>query len=668
MGDSQATVGAAPGSPAGAGARLLRFLERRRLARALAIGAAAALLALALGAGGVLERAELASHDARARWLAPRGRSGLIEIVDYDEASVRLLSERMNLDRFGLWPRSIHQRMLEYLARGRPRLVVVDILFAESGGNDEDLDFAGQCAGMGNVVLSAVIFPSRHGAAAAERIYRPLPPGPAARLSLGPARPELPDLDGATWPYPELAAAGRALGSIQLETDLDNVTRRISPAVNHRGRLWPTLPTAVAAAFLDAKPEFAPGLMRLAGREFPLDSEGRRLIRWYGPGRARYRAWPAARLFESESAIRAGKRPDVPPEAFRDKIVILASNAAGAYDLRYTPFGSEPGCYLHAAAIESLVRGQTLRRAGGGWTAAAAAALALAVALAFAGKGWRAALRGSAGYALAAGGYAGAGLALYGSGLWVDLAVPEAAAALALGGSLLGGYLIEGRQARHLRKALARFLSPEVLAEVAPTIEDLRPGVGRRRTVTVMFCDIRGFTPLSEKLPPEAVVELLDAYLQSMSEAIMARGGTLSKYIGDGIMAFWNAPVERPDHAALAARAALDMVAAQEGLKRRLAAAGRPVFDVGIGLHAGVAVVGTVGSEKRLDYTAIGDVVNLASRVEGLTRDFGARIVVTSELAALAGAGFEYRPLGTVTVKGRSAPVEVLELTGEGST
>jgi adenylate cyclase len=261
--------------------------------------------------------------------------------------------------------------------------------------------------------------------------------------------------------------------------------------------------------------------------------------------------------------------------------------------------------------------------------------------------------------------WAGAACLLYSRrGLWVELVVPEVAAGAALGGSLLAGYLVEGRSARRLRRGFARFLSPEVLAEVAGDLDNLRPGIGRRREITVMFCDARGFTPLAEKLAPEAAVELLDLYLGAMSDCILAHGGTLSKYIGDGIMAFWGAPAARPDHAERAARAALDMVRAQEALKRRLAAAGKPAFDIGIGLHAGEAVVGTVGSEQRLDYTAIGDTVNLASRVEGLTKDFQVRICVTADLAGRAGKNFEFRELGRVQVKGRSVGVEVLELVG----
>jgi adenylate cyclase len=180
----------------------------------------------------------------------------------------------------------------------------------------------------------------------------------------------------------------------------------------------------------------------------------------------------------------------------------------------------------------------------------------------------------------------------------------------------------------------------------------------------MMFCDVRNFTTMSEKLEPEQVLKILEVYLGRMTEVIMASGGTLSKYLGDGIMAFWGAPQSQPDHAARAARVALEMIAAQEEIKRDLEAAGQPSFEIGIGLHRGPAVVGVVGSDERLEYTAIGDTVNLASRVESLTKEYKVRIVVTSDLAEGAGGGFDYRQLGHTRVKGRSAEVRVMELLG----
>ena len=647
---------------------LLRFLERHRFLRALSVAAAAAGLALLIWWPGWLDRPESASYDARVRAMAPGGRSDLIEVVDYDTASIEVYKQIWGP--FASWPRFSHQMLVEYLNRSGARLVVFDLLFLDQADiGAEDKDFADECRRGGNVVLASVFFKSTLKKEVADGIYPRLPEELAERISLRPARESDPFAEWhyAEWPFEGLDSAARAVGSAHLEADPDQVTRRVSPAVKHAGRLWPTLSTAAAAAYRDEVPRLEPGTMRFAGQDFPLDADGRRLIYWYGAGKGRGGREPRYRITRAGSILDSVqyKKDFVDPERFRGKIVLVASSAAGSFDLRRTAMGHEPGVYIHAAAIESLIDGRFVRRISGGWTVLVCFLLASLVALVFLGGGRKAALVGTGGYLLLAGGHLGGVCLAYARGpVWADLVAPQAAAALALAGSLLAGFLVEGRQVRRFRRAFSRFLSPQVLAEVGRDLDSLRPGVGRRQELTIMFCDVRGFTPISEKLPPEEVVELLNEYLEAMGEAIMSGAGTLSKYLGDGIMAFWGAPQPSDDHAAAAARAALRMIEAQEEIKVRFAAAGRPVFDIGIGLHAGDAVVGTVGSEKRLDYTAIGDAVNLASRVEQLTKEFGVRIVVTADFAREAGDAFEFRALGPVKVKGRSAEVEVLELTG----
>jgi adenylate cyclase len=645
------------------------MLAQHRVARALTVGLLAALLAVTMQGLGWLERLELSSYDARLRATSTGGRSDLIELVDYDEVTLEAYSDRWG--RLSSWPRPVHQRVLNYIARGKPRVVVFDMLFLEGDpGEGEDREFVDEVRKQGNVVLAALLMEDVDPRVARfyEAVREASGKGAGKKIedySLGPAQGagvlQFKAMGAFKWPFNGLWDAAAALGSAHLETDRDAVSRGVSPAAVFAGRLWPTLSTAAGLRYLGApSPQFKPGVMRLGGRSFSLDREGRRLIRWYGPGRDRYRSAIAGVIIKS---VEDGKEL-IPPERFRDKIVIVGSSAAGAHDLRHTPFGLEPGMMIHAAAIESLVRGDSVARGGTGLTVLFCLVLSLAVALSFLGKARHSALRGSGAYVLLAGGYAAGAFGLYArGGIWMDLVAPEVAAGLSLAGALLTGYLVEGRQSRILRRGLARFLSPEVLAAVSPSLDDLRPGMGRRCEVSMMFCDVRGFTPMSEKLEPEQVVEILGVYLGAMTDVIMAHGGTLSKYLGDGIMAFWGAPQAVPDHAARAARAALAMVRAQEKVKSQLAAAGRQTFEIGIGLHSGPAVVGTVGSEQRLEYTAIGDTVNLASRVESLTKDFGVRVVVTSDFAGRLAGEFGLRELGSVKVKGRSADVKVLELT-----
>jgi adenylate cyclase len=185
-------------------------------------------------------------------------------------------------------------------------------------------------------------------------------------------------------------------------------------------------------------------------------------------------------------------------------------------------------------------------------------------------------------------------------------------------------------------------------------------GAGQTREVTLLFSDIRGFTTLSETRPPEEVVALLNRYFSLQVDVIFRHGGSLDKFIGDAIMAFWGAPLDDPQHAQHAVACALDMAAALEQFKREIGASVAG-FDVGIGVHSGPAVVGLIGSEKRREYTSIGDTVNLASRIEGLTKEAGRRILVSRETMSRCAGAFEFAPCGTFKAKGRAQGVELFE-------
>ena len=214
------------------------------------------------------------------------------------------------------------------------------------------------------------------------------------------------------------------------------------------------------------------------------------------------------------------------------------------------------------------------------------------------------------------------------------------------------------RQAR--RDRLARYFSPGV-AEVIEAHDE--PGAGESCELTVLFCDIRGFTGLSEKLDAPAVVDLLNEFHSAMVEEIFARGGTLDKYLGDGLLAYFNAPVRQPDHATRAVDCALAMVRRLDSLNASRAAAGKSPLGIGIGLHAGHAVVGNVGAPHRREFTAIGDTVNVASRLQSLTREHNTPVLVSEAVAdavpADAGVGFRFEPAGETAVRGRDAGIRL---------
>jgi adenylate cyclase len=203
----------------------------------------------------------------------------------------------------------------------------------------------------------------------------------------------------------------------------------------------------------------------------------------------------------------------------------------------------------------------------------------------------------------------------------------------------------------------SRFVNPHVVQDLLA--RGGFPPAGQMREITILFSDIRGFTTLSEQLPPEQVVSLLNRYFGRQVEVILRHGGCLDKFIGDAIMAFWGAPLDDPDHAHHAVAAALEMSEQLEQFKRELGEQGAH-FDVGVGLNSGAAIVGLMGSENKREYTAIGDAVNVASRIEGLTKGV-ARILVSEETVRRCGTSFDFAERGLHKVKGREKEVRLYE-------
>jgi adenylate cyclase len=228
----------------------------------------------------------------------------------------------------------------------------------------------------------------------------------------------------------------------------------------------------------------------------------------------------------------------------------------------------------------------------------------------------------------------------------------------------ISGYLRERRSREQAVSLFGRFLNPNVVRQIVDQGETVESLSGRNCNITVLFSDIRGFTTLSETRTPQEVVTLLNRYFDRQVEVVFKHGGTLDKFIGDCIMAFWGAPVDDPQHAQHAVAAALEMEEVLLSFKKELEAEGSTVldFDVGIGVHTGSAVVGFIGAQRKLDYTAIGDTVNLASRVEGLTKGV-ARVLVTQDTmqACQASNIFSFKSHGAFPVKGRAAAVELYE-------
>jgi len=245
----------------------------------------------------------------------------------------------------------------------------------------------------------------------------------------------------------------------------------------------------------------------------------------------------------------------------------------------------------------------------------------------------------------------------------LDLFYPMLQIILVAGGINLQSFLADEKTRASLKKAFQSYVAPSVVEEIIKHPERLRLG-GERRELTIFFCDIRGFTTLSETLAPEDLAGILHDFLNPMSKIVVKHGGTIDKFMGDAIMALFGAPLHYPDHARRACETALEMIETLRSLDQEWLGQGRPPIKIGVGINTGMVAVGNMGSDMLFDYTAIGDNVNLASRLEGLNKYYGSEIIVSAFTAAALDQEFILRELDLVRVKGKKQPVAIFELLG----
>jgi adenylate cyclase len=628
---------------------------------ALASTAAASLL----WAAGWLDRWEFRTWDWRvSRMARPAPSTGKIRLILLDQQSLDWGQKENGLS--WPWPREVYVAILEYLKRSGAKSIAFDVLFTEPSkyGVADDLAL-GSAIGSHKGFVGALFLGEKTGSATAWPGDLPaVPPeirGLERWLSSSGAREGV-AAARALFPVPEIASRAAILADVQHNPDPDGVYRRVRLFRLFGGRAVPSL---ALASLLAGSPEAGVGIrqgsMSVAGKTVPIDREGNAILRFRGPSGTTYRQFSAAAVIQSELRLQAGEEPVIrDPDAFRDCHVIFGFSAPGLYDLRSAPVGGVfPGSEIHATALDNLMEGDFLADAAPQATIALTLLLALlsAIPVVFSRSAWKSMLFFAACLPLPV----LLSLAAYREGTWLPLVAPQAAVSLSLLGALAVNYATEGKQKRFIKNAFRQYLSPDVIEQIIAHPELLKLG-GERRTLSIFFSDLQGFTAIAEGLDPEALTALLNEYLSAMTDIIHEEGGTLDKYVGDAIIAFWNAPLAQPDHAERAARAAVRCQAKLAEMRPSFREkTGKDLF-MRIGLNTGVAVVGNMGSSSRFDYTIFGDAVNLASRLEGINKQFGTYLLASEALRSALGDGFAAREISRVAVVGRKEPVRIFEL------
>lgn len=461
---------------------------------------------------------------------------------------------------------------------------------------------------------------------------------------------------------PSLALYAKNFGFFNVFPDPDGTVRREPIIVRFGGNYYPSLDIAAALAYADRPLDqvsvfFNPnGLERVdfGPLHIPTDPEGLVQIDYHGPA-GTFPTYSLADVVQHKLS----------PDVFRNRLVLIGPTATGIADMAVTPFQTMqfPGVEVHANFIDNLLEGHFIRRglrenlvdigfillfslAAGVLLSVVPPARATAVLVVFLGFFlWLA-------YFLFATRH-----------IWIATFLPTATLTINYASIVSYRFFFEEREKKKVRSAFQQYVAPSVINQLMTQPELLRLG-GEERELTAMFTDIRGFTTISEGLSPGALVDLLNEYLSEMTEVIFRYWGTLDKYIGDAIMAFWGAPYPQPDHAERACCAALDMLAALNKLQTQWQAEGRPRMDIGLGINTGPMLVGNMGSKRRFNFTIMGDNVNLASRLEGLNKQFGTRLIISESTHQAVREKMLARELDLIRVKGKMKPVKIYELLG----
>jgi adenylate cyclase len=634
----------------------------RRLLQGIIVGMAGGLISLALLAGGWLEAWEAKAWDWRATLFAhPETTSDDIRLILLDQKSLDWMYEE-NVVTWP-WPREVYAFIVDFCRRSGAKALAFDVLFTEPSkyGVIDDGAFGDAMARFGRVAASVFL---KGGSGRILEWPQSLTSSPLRVegidqwLEAGNGHGAVSDC--ATLPIAEVANASAVLCNVEQAPDADGIFRRIQAFRIFDGEAMPALGLGIyLAAHPDAGARIHRNRLVVGELSIPIDAETNAILRYRGP-HGTYKSYSAAAVIQSEIQLQNGEKPNIDGvEAFRAKYVLFGFAAPGLYDLRPSPVDNiYLGVEIQATILDNFLKGDFIDPSPLVTSVLVVLALSIlcGLAVSYFVSPWRAMGIGilflPVPVALASVSYV--------QGVWLPLVVQEIALILSIVLALGASYATEGRQKRFIKSAFRHYLSPAVIDQLIRHPDQLRLG-GVRRVLSIFFSDLQGFTAISEELTPEELTRFLNEYLTVMTDIIHAEGGTVDKYEGDAIIAFWNAPLEVPAHAHRAVRAALSCQTALVRMRPRIKKRIGKNLRMRIGINTGPAVVGNLGSMTRFDYTMLGDAVNLAARLEGANKQFSTYTMISESTRKLIGEHVAVRELARLAAVGRRKPVTVYE-------
>ena len=635
--------------------------------------------AMRIGGCRSLDQADLRAMDLRLLQRGPGVTSPDVVVLAIDDASIAALGRWP-------WPRALMARLIDRLSEADAAVIGFDIVQSEttvaqsfegirarvdgvdaatwervrealSEVSHEDELLADAVRRSNRVVLGYFLEdqvqnqPSLEERLTSFSVIRPSKDGIGEEL--------VAKRDSLTANLPSLTAAAREVGFFNVFQDDDGFVRSLPLVIRVGQRLVVPLSLAMWRVYRPDDTlqirfeEHGVDQLRVGSREIPVSEVGQLFLNYRGKGQTIPHV-SALDLLEKR----------VSKERLANKLVVVGVTATAVADVRVTPFeGVFPGVETHATVLDNILRNDFISRPR--WLLYVELALIFyaVYSLAFALSAVSGTIGAIGAVVMVVAYIFGSQWLFRRSGMVLSFVYPLMATGLTYVTVALRQYVAVSRQRRELRHALGLYLAPEVARLVSDSPEMLQLG-GDKRELTVFFCDIRGFSAIAEQLEPHQLVDLLHEYLGSMTDAVFAHDGTLDKYIGDAIMAFWGAPLAQGDHAERACNTALEMLTRLRDLEVEWERRNWPRLNMGIGINSGDMVVGNMGSARRVSYTVAGDNVNIASRLEGLTKTYGCRIIASENTIDMVRGKVVSRELDIVRVQGRAAPVRIFEVLG----
>ncbi|MDD3013789.1 MAG: adenylate/guanylate cyclase domain-containing protein [Candidatus Gastranaerophilales bacterium] len=602
-------------------------------------------------------------------WLSSNKKaSDQIVIVDIDNNSI---------SQIGRWPwkRAYYADIFEYLEKdGKAQLVVFDSLIRSKDNNKDDNEFFNRIKKLNKVVFS-VFFSKQadnyenQNDENSEKLLKN-----QFSLKIDDTRSQKlikkTEYSGSSYVLYDLLKSAKNLGSVMVYPDKDGIIRKYEPVIYFKNSYYPSLSLEVFSK-LSKDSKFVLNNKWLESDKFKMpiynSSHGAyTYIKWYKPfskaelySHKSYSAWKVIKSYEQ---IKNGQKPILSPDIFKDKIVVIGATATALNDIKSTPLGSNySGVDIQATCIDNILNNDFIHKPSPvirfiilfGVTVITLLAILLLQPL----------------YStifillLLVGYFNICAFIAYPNNFALDITVPLAFIFCSFTVGYGYKYILENSKKRQIQKIMAKYISKDVMTNVLNNIEDVKLG-GKRAEVTVLFADIRGFTSISESLDPEQVSAILNLYFSEMIPIILKHNGMLNKFMGDALLAVFGAPIENSEHPIMAVKCAIEMLEKVKELQQKWLEENNTLIEIGIAISTGEVFLGNIGSEDRLEYTVIGDTVNIASRIEALNKLFNTKLLISQTTFEKVEKikNLDYIKIKSVPIRGKSEPIDIYEI------